>query len=108
MRAYQRRLAVRRCSRERIILGDPGGSTLAQCAKAAARGFDRILGLEIAENLDFDWPGFQDRRPEFAKGLGSPLSAIAPTLLDGVVGIIAGAVVLAVVIAVKKLLPKKK
>ncbi len=45
---------------------------------------------------------------EFAKGLGSPLSAIAPTLLDGVVGIIAGAVVLAVVIAVKKLLPKKK
>lgn len=45
---------------------------------------------------------------EFSKGLGSPLSAIAPTLLDGIVGIIAGALVLAVVAVVKKLLPQKK
>ena len=45
---------------------------------------------------------------EFAKGLASPLSAIAPTLLDGVAGVIAGAVVLAVVGVVKKLLPAKK
>jgi uncharacterized protein len=44
----------------------------------------------------------------FSKGLGSPWSAIAPTLLDGVVGIIAGALVLAVVLVVKKLLPRKK
>ena len=45
---------------------------------------------------------------EFAKSLASPLSAIAPTLLDGVAGVIAGAVVLAVVSVVKKLLPAKK
>ena len=45
---------------------------------------------------------------EFAKGLGSPLSAIAPTLLDGIAGIIAGAVVLAVVMLVKKVLPTRK
>jgi uncharacterized protein len=44
----------------------------------------------------------------FSKGLGSPWSAIAPTLLDGVVGIVAGALVLAVVLVVKKLLAKKK
>ncbi len=44
----------------------------------------------------------------FSKGLGSPLSAIAPTLLDGVAGIIAGAIVLAVVIVVKKMLPARK
>ena len=43
----------------------------------------------------------------FSKGLGSPLSAVAPTLLDGVVGIIAGAAVLAVVGVVKKFLPAK-
>ncbi len=43
----------------------------------------------------------------FAKGLGSPLSAIAPTLLDGVVGMIAGAIVLAVVLVVKKMLPAR-
>jgi len=45
---------------------------------------------------------------EFANGLVSPLSAIAPTLLDGVAGVIAGAVVLAVVSVVKNLLPVKK
>ncbi len=42
---------------------------------------------------------------ELSNGLGSPLSAIAPLLLDGVFGVIAGAVVLAVVSVVKKLLP---
>jgi predicted DNA repair protein MutK len=45
---------------------------------------------------------------DFSKALGSPFSAVAPTLLDGVAGIIAGALVLAVVVVVKKLLPKKK
>ena len=44
---------------------------------------------------------------EFSKGLGSPLSVIAPTLLDGVAGVIAGAAVLAVVRVVKKLLPAR-
>lgn len=44
----------------------------------------------------------------FSKGLGSPLSAIAPTLLDGVAGVIAGAIVLAVVSVVKKLLPARQ
>ncbi len=44
----------------------------------------------------------------FSKNLGSPFSAIAPTLLDGVAGIVAGALALAVVMVVKKLLPKKK
>ena len=44
----------------------------------------------------------------FSKGLGSPLSAIAPTLLDGVAGVIAGAIVLSLVSAVKKLLPARQ
>ena len=44
----------------------------------------------------------------FSKGLGSPLSALAPTLLDGVAGMIAGAIVLAVVSVVKKMLPARK
>ena len=44
----------------------------------------------------------------FSKGLGSPLAVIAPTLLDGVFGVVAGAIVLAVVTGVKKLLPMKK
>jgi predicted DNA repair protein MutK len=45
---------------------------------------------------------------DFSKSLGSPLSAIAPTLLDGVAGIIAGALVLVVVALAKKLLPARK
>jgi predicted DNA repair protein MutK len=44
----------------------------------------------------------------FSNRLGSPLSAIAPTLLDGVAGVIAGAVVLVVVSVVKKLLPTRQ
>ena len=43
----------------------------------------------------------------FSKGLGSPLSAIAPTLLDGVAGIVAGALALALVTIVQKVLPKR-
>lgn len=45
---------------------------------------------------------------EIAKGLGSPLSAIAPTLLDGIAGVVAGALVLAGVTLVGKLLPARK
>jgi predicted DNA repair protein MutK len=45
---------------------------------------------------------------EFANSLAPPLSAIAPTLLNGVAGIVAGAAILAVVGVVKKLLPVKK
>ena len=41
---------------------------------------------------------------DFAKGLGSPLSAVAPTLLDGIAGIIAGALVLGVVSVARQLL----
>ena len=44
----------------------------------------------------------------FSNGLGSPLSAIVPTLLDGVAGIIAGAIALAAVSVVKKILPKHR
>ena len=39
---------------------------------------------------------------EFAKGLGSPFATIAPSLLDGLFGMLAGAVVLAGVSLVKK------
>ena len=45
---------------------------------------------------------------DFAKGLGSPLSAVAPTLLDGIAGIIAGALVLAVVSVARQLLAVKR
>ena len=45
---------------------------------------------------------------DFAKGLGSPLSSIAPTLLDGAAGVIAGAVVLLGVSVVQMLLPAKR
>ena len=45
---------------------------------------------------------------DFAKGLGSPLSAVAPTLLDGIVGIIAGALVLGVVSVARQLLAVKR
>ena len=45
---------------------------------------------------------------DFAKGLGSPLSAIAPTLLDGIAGIIAGALVLGVVSVARQLLAVKR
>ena len=44
----------------------------------------------------------------FASGLGSPFSAIVPTLLDGVAGVIAGAIALAVVSVLKKMLPKRR
>ena len=44
----------------------------------------------------------------FSKGLGSPLAVIAPTLLDGVAGIIAGAVVLALVAVVQKIWPRRE
>ncbi len=40
--------------------------------------------------------------------LGPLLAAITPTLLNFLFGIVAGAVVLAVVLLVKRLLPKKK
>ncbi len=43
----------------------------------------------------------------FANGLASPFSVVAPTLLDGVAGIIAGALVLAVVSVVKRVLPSR-
>ena len=43
----------------------------------------------------------------FSKGLVAPLSAIAPTLLDGVVGIVAGALVLALVAVAQKALPQR-
>ena len=39
----------------------------------------------------------------FSKGLGSPLSVVAPTLLDGLFGVIAGAIVLAVVMGLPRL-----
>ena len=45
---------------------------------------------------------------DFAKGLGSPLSAVAPTLLDGIAGIIAGALVLGVVSGARQLLAVKR
>jgi len=45
---------------------------------------------------------------DVSQGLAAPLSAIAPTLLDGVAGVIAGAIVLAVVSLVRKLLPARK
>ena len=45
---------------------------------------------------------------DFAKGLGSPLSAVAPTLLDGIAGIIAGALVLGVVSVARQLLAVKR
>ena len=44
----------------------------------------------------------------FSKGLGSPLSAIAPTLFDGVFGVLAGAIVLTAVTIVKKLYQKQE
>jgi uncharacterized protein len=43
----------------------------------------------------------------FSKSLGSPLSIVAPTLLDGLFGMLAGAVVLALVTVVKKLIPAR-
>lgn len=43
----------------------------------------------------------------FSRGLSSPIAVIAPTLLDGVAGVVAGALVLAVATLVKKLLPKR-
>ena len=45
---------------------------------------------------------------DFAKGLGSPLSAVAPTLLDGIAGIIAGALVLGVVSVARQLFAVKR
>lgn len=44
----------------------------------------------------------------FSTGLGSPFSAIAPTLLDGVAGIIAGALVVVLVNVVRKVLPQRR
>jgi uncharacterized protein len=44
---------------------------------------------------------------EFSKGLVSPLSAIAPHVLDGLFGVVAGALVLAVVTGVKRFIPAR-
>jgi uncharacterized protein len=43
----------------------------------------------------------------FSKGLVSPLSAIAPHVLDGLFGVVAGALVLAVVTGVKRFIPAR-
>jgi uncharacterized protein len=43
----------------------------------------------------------------FSKGLVSPLSAIAPHVLDGLFGVVAGAIVLAVVTGVKRFIPAR-
>ena len=44
----------------------------------------------------------------FSEGLGAPLSSVAPTLLNGVAGIVAGALVLALVAVVKKVVPHRE
>jgi len=44
----------------------------------------------------------------FSNGLPLPFSVVAPTLLDGVAGIVAGALALALVTVVKKVLPKRE
>ena len=49
-------------------------------------------------------PAIHDWIAAFAKGLASPLSVVAPTLLDGVFGVMAGVVVLATVTVVRKLI----
>lgn len=43
----------------------------------------------------------------FSKGLASPLSVIAPHVLDGLFGVVAGAIVLAVVTGVKRFIPAR-
>ena len=43
----------------------------------------------------------------FATGLGTPLASIVPTLLDGVIGVIVGALVLAVVATFKRVVNRR-
>jgi predicted DNA repair protein MutK len=45
---------------------------------------------------------------EFSHGLGGVLGGIAPTVIDAVVGVCAGAILVAVVMGVKKAIPKRK
>lgn len=44
---------------------------------------------------------------EFSHGLGGFLGGLAPTVIDALVGVIAGAVIVAAVMGVKKVLPKR-
>ena len=50
-------------------------------------------------------PVIHHRIEELSNGLGSPFLAVTPILLNGVVGVIAGAVVLLIVSVIKKFLP---
>ncbi|MDQ3263758.1 MAG: DUF808 domain-containing protein [Myxococcota bacterium] len=109
-----------------IVKLDDAGLYLSQRQSSAARSLGRgivatapwlMKGLGVAGTiamflvgggiLTHGIPALHHWIEEFSHRLGGVGGALAPTLIDALVGVLAGAVVVAAVTGIKKLLPKK-
>ncbi len=109
-----------------IVKLDDAGLYLSQRQSSAARSLGRgivasapwlMKGLGIAGTiamflvgggiLTHGIPALHHWIEEFSHRLGGVGGSLAPTLIDALVGVVAGALVVAVVTGIKKLLPKK-